>query len=144
MSQAPGQAASPRASERFNISEEELDQLLREVEQEMAAKKRRRDNPYVLHLIKVLWGHGTRGLRRDLVIDRVFELRGASGVTMPIKKFGHAVQSAFNRHNGQSNTFNLPPEDDLFYPVGGKGSGVWAVHLNKIEPWLRKKKLQPV
>ena len=121
-----------------------IEQLLREVEEQMAARKLRRDNPYVLHLIRVLWGHGTRGLRRDLGIERMFELRKASGVKLPRKKFEHAVQSAFNRHNGQSDTFKLPPEDDLFYPVGGKGSGIWAVHLNKIEPWLRKKKLRPI
>ena len=126
-----------------SISDEEFDQLLREVEEKLAAKKRRREQPYVLDLIKVLWPCGPRGLRRDFAIRRVWELRQPSGLNIP-KKFEQAVQSAFNRHNGQSLTFELPPEDDLFYPVGGKGSGIWAVHLDKIEPWLRKKRLKAI
>ena len=134
---------SDRSSVRNSISDEELDQLLREVEEELAAKKRRREQPYVLDLIKVLWPYGPRGLRRDFVIRRVWELRQPSGLNIP-KKFEQAVQSAFNRHNGQSLTFELSPGDDLFYPVGGKGSGIWAVHPHKIESWLRKKRLRPI
>jgi len=126
-----------------SISDEELDRLLREVEEELAAKKRRREQPYVLDLIKVLWPYGARGLRGDFVIRRVWELRQPSGLNIP-KKFEQAVQSAFNRHNGQSLTFELPPDDDLFYPVGGKGSGIWSVHSHKVEWWLRKKRLRPI
>jgi hypothetical protein len=126
-----------------HISDEELDQLFREFERQIAANQKRHEQPYVLDLIKVLRPYGPRGLKRHFAIRRVWELRQPSGLNIP-KKFEQAVQSAFNRHNGQSLTFDLPPEDDLFYPVGRKGSGIWAVHSHKVESWLRKKKLRPI
>ena len=85
--------------------EDDFDQFFIKTIEQMAAQKLRQTNPYVLQLIKVLWPYGARGLQRALVIERMDELRRASGVKIPRKKFEHAVQSAFNRHNGQSDLF---------------------------------------
>jgi hypothetical protein len=87
------------------LTEEDVNQIFEEIEKRISAARRRLENPYVLHLIKVLWGHGARGSRRDLLMERVFELRKTSGVNMPRKKFENAVQSTFNRHNSQSEIF---------------------------------------
>lgn len=136
------QPASISPRDLFGISDEEFDQLIRDVERQYAAKKRRRANPYVLHLIKLLWPHGRSGLRKNLVVERIREMRQALGLNMP-RAFDKTVQSAFNQHNGQSTTFKLSQKDDLFYPVNYKRSGIWAVHINKIGPWLKRKKLAP-
>ena len=37
---------------------EELEELIREVEQEEAERKRLREHPYALDLIRVLWPYG--------------------------------------------------------------------------------------
>jgi hypothetical protein len=67
-----------------------FDKLLQEVEELFAAKKTRRENPYVLHLIKVLWPYGARGLRRVDVIFRMWQIREPTKLNMP-KKFEEAV-----------------------------------------------------
>ena len=121
----------------------DFDQLLKDVEALFEAKKLRGDNPYVLHLIKVLWPYGAKGLRRVDVIYRVWQVPEATHLPTP-KKFEHTVQSAYNHHSSHSSVFKGSPDDDLFYPVGGKGSGIWAVHMNKIEAWLKKKKLSAI
>jgi hypothetical protein len=102
-------------------------------------KKLRQENPYVLHLIKVLWPRGERGLRRIDVIDRIFQTRFPTGLNIP-KEFEKTVQSAYNHHCWHSSVFqrrNGKPEEELFYPVGGKGSGIWAVNRERAAEWLR-------
>ena len=117
-----------------------LDELIAEVEAADAKRQIRRENPYALHLIRVLWPHGERGWYRLDAIDAVWRRREPIGVNMP-KKFENTVQSDYNRHTSSSSQFSGKPEDDLFYPVGRKGSGRWAVHRDRAERWLRQKKL---
>lgn len=57
------------------------------------------------------------------------------------KKFENTVQSDFNRHSSQSSQFGGRTDDDLFYSVGGKGSGKWVFTHDRAEAWLRKKSL---
>jgi hypothetical protein len=60
-------------------------------------------------------------------------------------KFEATVQSAYNHHCEKSEVFiqrNANPDDGLFYPVGYKGSGRWAVHRSHAEAWLKRKKLE--
>ena len=52
------------------------------------------------------------------------------------------VQSAFNQYCSQSLVFRKrggQPEEELFYSVGGKGSGIWAVRRDGAREWLTKK-----
>jgi hypothetical protein len=116
-----------------------FDELIRDAE----AKQLKNENPYVLQLIRVLWPFGERGLARRHVIERVWRLRNEIGVAMP-KAFGATVQSAYNHHCEHSDVFvarNVSLDEALFYPVGRKGSGQWAINRNRAETWLRRKSL---
>jgi hypothetical protein len=95
-------------------------------------------DPYVLHLVRVLLPNGTRGLRRAEAIDRLRQIRASGEAKLP-KAFERSVQAAFNRHSSQSARFKGPPENDPFYSVGGKRSGTWAVHLDKVGRWLERR-----
>jgi hypothetical protein len=111
-----------------------IDRLMRE-------KALRQENPCLLHLIKVLWPRGDRGLRRVEVIERIYNMRYPSGLNMP-KKFGATVQSAYNHYCSESDVFKQrggKPEVGLFYPVGRKGSGYWAVRRDRAHAWLQKR-----
>ncbi len=121
------------------MTDDDWDKILNDALGLWEASKRRRENPYALHLIKVLWPYGARGLRRVDAIHRIWLLREPTGLNMP-KKFEHTVQSAFNSHN----SLVKDGPDALFYPAGGKRSGQWAVHIDRIGPWLRRKGLAPI
>src|SRR5258708_24822630 len=117
-----------------------IDELVREVE----AQSLRLENPYAVHLIQVLWPSAERGMIRRDAIKRVWRLRNDVGGRMP-EKFTATVQSAYNHHCEVSKVFarrKASPEEGLFYPVGYKGSGLWAVHRSRAEAWLKRKKLE--
>ena len=65
------------------ITWEELQELIREVEQKQAERKRLREHPYTLDLIRALWQYGERGHWRVDVIDKVWRLRNDASVTRP-------------------------------------------------------------
>ena len=119
-----------------------FDELLREYEERETARRERRENPYVLYLIKVLWVR-RNGLRRHLAIDLVRSLRQSRGLPMP-KRFDETVQSAFQGHAGESDVFRGAPDDDLFYWPLGKGTGIWAVRQDAADAWLKRKRLPDV
>ncbi|MBA3448800.1 MAG: hypothetical protein H0T56_14585 [Pseudaminobacter sp.] len=107
------------------------------IEREQAGRQKRRENPWALYLIKVLWPY-PNGLARRTAIDRIWAARREANLPMPTE-FDRTVQSIFNGHNSQSPEFRrrgTPPEGDLFYPVGGKGSGKWAVYHDKAKEWV--------
>jgi hypothetical protein len=128
-----------------DLSNIDIEELLRSVEEAVAAKKLRDENPYVRDLIRVLWPY-QRGLQRQFVIDRVWALRQPKGLPIP-KTFEQTVQSSFNQYNAESQVFlksGRSPEEALFYPVGGKGSGRWAVYHERAARWLRGKALDAI
>lgn len=97
-------------------------------------------NPYVLDMIEILRPCGPRGLRRADLISRIRQIRLSTGAIVP-KQFARSVQAAFNRHSSQSLRFKGPAHNDLFYSVGGKRSGVWAVHSTRAQIWLDRRML---
>jgi hypothetical protein len=119
-----------------------LEEVLQKIVAMQAAKTLRRDNLYVRYIIRVLWAY-KKGLRRTDVIYRVWGLRNSTALPIP-KKFDATVQSALNNHNEASSEFQRRSgklEDALLYPFGGKGSGIWAIHHDRAEAWLRRKAL---
>jgi hypothetical protein len=127
------------------ITWEELQELIREVEQKQAERKRLRKHPYTLDLIRALWPYGERGHWRVDVIDKVWRLRNDASVTRP-SSFENTVQAAYNYYCSASNVFvarEADLADALFYPVGRKGSGRWAVDRERAGTWLKRKKLEP-
>jgi hypothetical protein len=117
-----------------------LEELLREAEEAQATTKLRLRNPYALHLIKILWPYQF-GVSRMIAIQDIWRLRSPTALPMP-KKFEQTVQSAFQQHASESKVFRGAPNEDLFFWPEGKGTGKWAVRRNKVEPWLRQKKLE--
>jgi hypothetical protein len=118
---------------------------LGEVEARIALEENaRKTHPYVADLIRILAPHRF-GLRRRLVMNQMRHLRGPAALNQP-KKFEEAVQSAFQRHSKQSKTFQLGPEDDLFYWPRGKGGAgvVWAVHNERASAWLKARSLPDI
>ncbi|MCW5696814.1 MAG: hypothetical protein KIS96_08785 [Bauldia sp.] len=125
-----------------HLDENWLEEALAELEKQAQARKLRHDNPWARDLIRVLWPY-PKGLRRQYVLDRVWSLRNPVGLPIP-RRFDQAVQAAFNAYNVESEVFKKSgrgQEDGLFYPFGGKGSGVWAVNHERAEAWLRRKAL---
>lgn len=117
----------------------DLDAALRQIEATETLKKRRHENPWARDLIRVLWRY-PRGGRRLVIIEEVWHLRQATNLPVP-RKFEHTVQSIFNHHSSQSTVWNGKQEDDIFYSREGKGSGIWAVHRDRAEAWLRRRAL---
>jgi hypothetical protein len=120
-----------------------LDQLIRSIEAKAAANKLRLENPWVLHLIKVLWPYSRFGLRRADVMDRIRQIRVPKDLPVP-KNYEQTIQSAFNRYSEDSDVFrrrNAPLSEALFFSPGGKGSGKWSVHRDRATEWLKAKDL---
>jgi len=94
---------------------------------------------WVTYLIEVLLPHPD-GLPRQDVIDRVTQRRREEGYSLPSDTM-RTIQSAFNGHHQGSSEFSRRGrrlEDAFFYPVGGKGSGIWAMDRDKAQVWLAR------
>jgi hypothetical protein len=118
--------------------DEKLDEIFRGIEQQEAVRRLRENHPYLLDLMEVLRPHGPRGLARSIVLHTLERDRRTNGLPMP-EKFEEAVQSVYNRYCVDSAVFKkrkVRPSDGLFYSPRGKGSGVWAVHLDRATEWL--------
>jgi hypothetical protein len=118
----------------------DLDELYRLAAEAYTKRKLRRERPWTRDIIRVLWG--TRSMSFDRLTRQLWELRDPSGLPMP-KRFEKTVQSCLNQHTSQSKVFARlgRPEDDIFYSPGGKFSGTWAVHRERVIAWLKRRGL---
>lgn len=124
-------------------TESEVDKLLKELDEYVAARRLRLANPYVLDLIAILYPH-KNGLPRRQVINTMWRRRGQKGVNMP-KAFDETIQAAFQTYAGDYAAFQARRaklEDDLFFAPRGKGSGRWAVRQARADAWLSARKLE--
>ncbi len=119
------------------ISDEELDEIFRQLDANENRSRLRRANPWTRDIIRVLWGGW---LTMDKLTRTLWEMRNPVGLPIP-KAFKQTVQSTLNHHTSQSRLWKGNPTDDLFYSPEGKGSGTWAVHRDRAATWLRAKKL---
>jgi hypothetical protein len=70
-------------------------------------------------------------------------LRTPLDLPMP-KKLEETIQGTFQCYSSQYPSFarrKAPPQDDLFYSVGRKGSGRWAVHRDRARVWVARRDL---
>lgn len=116
--------------------ERKLDELLAEGARIQEALKHRRANPYVQDLIEILLPH-PGGHSQRIVLQEIKKPRRANGLPMP-RRLEEAVQSAFNRFNRESSVFRGTTREAIFHSVGGKGSGLWAVHSSSALTWLEE------
>jgi hypothetical protein len=105
-----------------------------DIEAYFAAKKLRRDRPWVYDIIRALWGRSS-GVDLQQLYRDVWSIREPSGLKMP-KRFEEALRSSLNHHTSQSSRWNGKPEDDLFYSPRGRGT--WAVRRDRAVSWLRR------
>jgi hypothetical protein len=120
----------------FTLDDIDFDAMLKTWE----ARKTRRNNPYALHLIEILYPHGERGLLIRFVYDRIRRRRVDLGLPIP-RTFEETVRSAYNAQCELSDVLTRDPSEALFYPVGGKRSGRWAVHRDRIRPWINNRQI---
>jgi hypothetical protein len=114
-----------------------LDEFLERAGEIIAARQLKKDNPYLLDLIKILKPF-PQGLRRRFVMDRMISNRKARGLDIP-EEFEATVQSAYNHHSVDSLVFKkrgAPAADGLFFSPTGKGSGKWALNQERARSWL--------
>ena len=101
-----------------------------------ARSKLRKEHTYLFDLICVLLTRKT-GMRRSITIDLIESQRRKHNILI-IPTFEQTVQSVYNRHCQDSDTFTAPASEALFYTPEGKGSGRWAVHRDRALEWLEK------
>lgn len=102
------------------------------------ATRLRAETLYVADLIRVLRPH-SGGRRRWAVMQSIRGLRSKAGLDIP-HKFEEAVESAFLQHCAGSDAFAKRSDADkapLFHWPLGKTGGIWAVHPEKADAWLR-------
>ena len=123
----------------------EVDDLIAEINDFLAKlseeSRWKRDNPYVIDLIRVLYTHD-KGLDRKQVMRDLRKIRVSKGLEIP-EAFEETVQSAFQAYAGAYSSFSnrgAPETDNLFYAPQGKGRGVWAVRRERAEAWLIARK----
>ncbi|MFI5021412.1 MAG: hypothetical protein ACHQRJ_07145 [Alphaproteobacteria bacterium] len=104
-----------------------------------AAKRVRRERPWVRDIIRALWGRRL-GMQLQQLYRDVWGLRYPSGLKMP-KEFEAALRSSLNHHTSQSTRWNGKPEDDLFYSPDGRGT--WAIRHDIAAEWLKRHSLPP-
>jgi hypothetical protein len=121
----------------INLEDFDIEELLRQVAADEAARKLRRARPWTYDIIRALWGPS---LTMDTLTITLWEMRNPSGLPMP-KQFTKTVQSFLNRHTSQSSLWDGKTENDLFFSPKKKGSGTWAVHKDRAIAWLRAKRL---
>lgn len=96
-----------------------------------------KENSYLLNLVRTLLPYDRTGLPRSIVMARIRQAREANGHSIP-ETFEASVRRAFGRHSSESRSFTGARKDDLFFWVGGKAGGRWAVRRKPALAWLRK------
>jgi hypothetical protein len=103
--------------------------------------QRRRKNPWLLDLIRVLLPR--KQMHTQAVIQDLWKRRKDHGFEPP-KEFRNTVQSAYNSNCDGYSKFEQkrkknPEFKPLFYSPEGKGTGIWAVHRDRAFTWLKSR-----
>ena len=113
-----------------------MDDILREVQAALEARKLRLEHPYVFDLIKVLAGRPI--VKPSIAVDWMERNRRAIGLPIP-QAFRESVQAALNYYCRDSDVFQnrrASPEEALFCWPKGKRRG-WALIEENARPWVR-------
>ena len=124
------------------MDDDTLKRFLREIDEESQLKRKRKGHTYVEDLIRILLSRKNRGMARSIVVDQLKRQRRQAGLPVPAA-FEEAVQSAYNQNCVDSDVFrkrNLPNSAAPFFSPGGSGLGIWAVDLERVQEWRRKRR----
>ncbi len=135
----------PRVIEKSSVTAKEMQRLLRQFDHAHSEKNKRprKQRPWIRDIIAVLAPH-PNGLSMSQLLAALWAMRGPA-LPMP-EPFINTLQNRLSRYTAQSNMFwhkNPQPENNLFYSPGGKGSGTWALHRDKVADWLLHHGLNP-
>ena len=103
-----------------------------------AGRRSETDHLYLLDLVRVLKPHAA-GLRRWAVMRGIRKYREAAGLPIP-QRMEDAVERVFRNHCADAEKFkkrDTAPDTALFHWPQGKLGGVWAVHADRAEAWLK-------
>lgn len=120
----------------YGLSESEWDHLLL-ADRAQEADKRRRNNPYVLDLVRVV-PRMPNGMKRSMVLHIVRKNRERLGLSIP-RTFDDTVQQCVERHCIDSEVFlkrKAPTEIGLFCWPRGPGAGYWSAIPDRVDAWL--------
>lgn len=130
------------------MNEDQADELFRDIKIDIEeivntirVKKLRKGHTYVEDLIRVLFPY-KEGMSRNMVLNALERERKNRRLPIPAK-FEEAVQSAYIQNCLGYSAFkrrNLPDSDAPSYTPGGLGSGVWAVHPERVRAWVKKRR----
>jgi hypothetical protein len=130
--------ASAVRSSGDNMNEEPFDNPFSEREPASVVEKRfEEDRLHLLELIRVLSRHPA-GLRRWSIMRTIRKNREVAGLPIP-QRMEDAVERVFRNHSADSEHKNRhrAPDTALFHWPQGKRGGVWAVHPDRAEAWLK-------
>ena len=119
----------------LDLSELISDEFILQIAEAMAAKRLKRENPYVFDLIRALAPY-LRVSRRG-ALDAVYRRRIQMGLPLP-KTFDSVVQASLQYYCRDAAEFlsrGAPPEEALFYWPKGRGAGYWALDKDVARQW---------
>jgi hypothetical protein len=95
----------------------------------------RESRPWIYDIIRVLIGR-PRGLSNQEIYREMHSIRDKSGLPMP-RSFEATIRSALNSHYSASSQWSGKQVDAILYKPDGRGT--WAIHKDKVKPWLASK-----
>jgi hypothetical protein len=127
----------PLTFDELILTQEFWDECLRTLDKQIKAQKLKRDHPYLLDLVHVLWSRPA-GIDRQKVLVSVRETRERLGLPIP-PSFDAVVQGTYGRFCIDSDIFwarHAPTSEALFCWPYGKGDGWWAIRAEEADRWL--------
>ncbi len=109
----------------------------------VAERRLQEDRLYLLDLIRVLKPHAA-GLRRWSVMRKIRAYREAAGFPSG-HRMEDTIERLFRNHCADAAKFkrrDTAPDTALFFWPQGKLGGVWAVHADRAEAWLKTQGLE--
>ena len=108
----------------------------------VAERRMQTDRLYLLDLVRVLRPHAG-GLRRWSVMRRIRAYRETAGLPVE-QRMEDAVERIFRTNCADTEKFRrreAGPDAALFYWPQGKLGGIWAVHADRADLWLKNEGL---
>lgn len=105
----------------------------------VSEQKNQADRLYLLDLVRVLRPHAA-GLRRWSVMHKIRAYREAAGSPVG-DRMEDAIERLFRNHCADAEKFkrrDTAPDTALFFWPQGKPGGVWAVHPDRADAWLKR------
>ena len=108
-------------------------------EESMSERRMQADRLYLFDLVRVLRPH-VAGLRRWSVMNKIRSYREAAGFLIH-HRMEDTVERLYRNHCADAEIFKkrgAAPDTALFFSPQGKPGGIWAVHSDRADAWLKR------